>query len=116
MKSLGVVGGISQELIQGLDRNLASEIARIYLAVSEDKEILIKRLKSLAFSVGLKTVISQLTDNSVVDTITDIHVGYSIFKMAVQVNKTWKKSQSYDNDVVEEEVNRLNELEFELDF
>lgn len=116
MKSLGVVGGISQELIQGLDRNLASEIARIYLAVSEDKEILVKRLKSLAFSVGLKAVISQLTDNSVVDTITDIHVGYSIFKLAVQANKTWKKSQQLSEEVVEEEVERLNSLEFELDF
>lgn len=116
MKSLGVVGGISQELIQGLDRNLASEIAKIYLAVSEDKEVLIKKLKSLAFSLGLKAVISQLTDNSVIDTITDVYVGYNIFKMAVQVNKTWKKSQNYDNDVVEEEIERLNSLEFELDF
>lgn len=116
MKTLGVVGGISQELIQGLDRNLASEIARIYLAVSEDKEILIKRLKSLAFSVGLKAVITQLTDNSVIDTITDIHVGYQVFKLAMQANKTWKKSQNYDNDVVEEEIERLNSLEFELDF
>lgn len=116
MRSLGVVGGIAQEAIQGLDRNLASEIARVYLAVKEDKEALIKRLKSLAFSLGLKAVISQLTDNSVVDTITDVHVAYNIFKVATQVNKTWKKSQSYDNDVVAEEVNRLNELEFELDF
>lgn len=116
MKSLGVVGGIAQEAIQGLDRNLASEIARIYLAVSEDKEILIKRLKSLAFSVGLKAVITQLTDNSVIDTITDIHVGYQVFKLAMQANKTWKKSQNYDNDVVEEEIERLNSLEFELDF
>lgn len=116
MKTLGVVGGISQELIQGLDRSLASEIARVYLAVKEDKEILVKRLKSLAFSVGLKAVISQLTDNSVVDTITDINVAYNIFKTAVQVNKTWKKSQQYSSDIVEEEVDRLNSLEFELDF
>lgn len=116
MKSLGVVGGIAQEAIQGLDRNLASEIARIYLAVSEDKEILIKRLKILAFSVGLKAVITQLTDNSVINTITDIHVGYQVFKLAMQANKTWKKSQNYDNDVVEEEIERLNSLEFELDF
>lgn len=116
MKSLGVVGGIAQEAIQGLDRELSSEIARIYLAVKEDKEILVKRLKSLAFSMGLKMVASQLTDNSVIDTITDIHVGYNIFKLAMQANKTFKKSQNYDNDIVEEEVNRLNELEFELDF
>lgn len=116
MKSLGVVGGIAQEAIQGLDRNLASEIARLYLAVKEDREVLVKRLKSLAFSVGLKAVISQLTDNSVVDTITDINVAYNIFKTAVQVNKTWKKSQGYSTEVVEEEVTRLNALEFELDF
>lgn len=116
MKSLGVVGGIAQEAIQGLDRELSSEIARIYLAVKEDKEILVKRLKSLAFSIGLKMVASQLTDNSVIDTITDIHVGYNIFKLAMQANKTFNKSQNYDNDIVEEEVNRLNELEFELDF
>lgn len=116
MKSLGVVGGIAQEAIQGLDRNLASEIARVYLAVKEDKDLLIKRLKSLAFSVGLKAVATALTDNSIVDNITNIHVGYNIFKLAVQVNKTWKKSQSYDNDVVAEEVERLNSLEFELDF
>lgn len=116
MRSLGVVGGIAKEAIQGLDRNLASEIARLYLAVKEDKEILVKRLKSLAFSVGLKMVVNQLTDNSVIDTITDINVAYNLFKTAVQVNKTWKKSQGYDNDVVAEEVERLNSTEFELDF
>ena len=116
MKSLGVVGGISQELIQGLDRTLSSEIARIYLAVKEDKEILIKRLKSLAFSVGLKAVATALTDNSIVDNITDIHVGYQVFKLAMQANKTWKKSQSYEEEVVSSEVDRLNSLEFELDF
>lgn len=116
MKSLGVIGGISQELIQGLDRGLADEIAKIYLAVKEDKEILVKRLKSLAFSIGLKAVATQLTDNSIIDTITDVHVGYNLFKVATQVNKTWKKSQSYDKDVVAEEVERLNALEFELDF
>jgi hypothetical protein len=116
MKSLGVVGGVAQEVVQGLDRELASEIAKVYLAVKEDKEILIKRLKSLAFSVGLKAVASQLTDNSIVDTITDIHVCYNLFKLAMQANKTWKKSQGYDNDVVSKEVERLNALEFELDF
>ena len=116
MKSLGVVGGISQELIQGLDRGLADEIAKIYLAVKEDKEILVKRLKSLAFSIGLKAVATQLTDNSIIDTITDVHVGYNLFKVATQVNKTWKKSQTYSTEVVEEEVTRLNALEFELDF
>lgn len=116
MKSIGVVGGIAQEVVQGLDRELASEIAKIYLAVKEDKEILIKRLKSLAFSVGLKAVATALTDNSIVDTVTDIHVGYNIFRTAVQVNKTWKKSQQLSEEVVEEEVERLNSLEFELDF
>lgn len=116
MKSLGVVGGIAQEVVQGLDRNLASEIAKIYLAVSEDKEVLIKRLKSLAFSIGVKAVATALTDNGVVDTITDVHVAYNLFKTAIQVNKTWKKSQKYDNDVVEKEVERLKSLEFELDF
>ena len=116
MKSLGVIGGIAQEAIQGLDRELSSEIAKVYLAVKEDKEVLVKRLKSLAFSVGLKAIASQLTDNAIVENITDIHVGYNLFKLAVQANKTWKKSQTYSTDVVEEEVNRLNELEFELDF
>lgn len=116
MKSLCVLGGISQELIQGLDRTLSSEIARIYLAVKEDKEILIKRLKSLAFSVGLKAVATALTDNSIVDNITDINVGYQVFKLAMQANKTWKKSQSYEEEVVSSEVERLNSLEFELDF
>lgn len=115
MKSLGVVGGIAQELVQGLDRELSSEIAKIYLAVKEDKEILVKRLKSLAFSIGLKAVATQLTDNSIVDNLTDIHVAYNIFKLAVQANKTWKKSQSYEEEVVSSEVDRLNSLEFELD-
>lgn len=116
MKSLGVVGGIAQELVQGLDRELSSEIAKIYLAVKEDKEVLVKRLKSLAFSVGLKAIASQLTDNAIVDNITDIHVGYNLFKLAVQANKTWKKSQRFSEEVVTSEVERLNKLEFELDF
>jgi hypothetical protein len=116
MKTLGVVSGITQELVQGLDRELSSEIARIYLAVKEDRELLIKRLKSLAFSIGLKAVATQLTDNAIVDTITDVHVGYNLFKVATQVNKTWKKSQTFSDDVVQEEVERLDSLEFELDF
>jgi len=116
MKSLGVVGGVAQEVVQGLDRELASEIAKIYLAVKEDKEVLVKRLKSLAFSVGLKALATQLTDNTIVDTVTDIHVGYNLFKLAVQANKTWKKSQSFSEEVVTSEVERLNALEFELDF
>lgn len=116
MRSLGVIGGVAQEVVQGLDRELASEIAKIYLAVKEDKEVLIKRLKSLAFSIGLKALATQLTDNAIVDNLTDIHVGYNLFKLAVQANKTWKKSQSYSEDVVSSEVDRLNELEFELDF
>lgn len=116
MKSLGIVGGVAQEVVQGLDRELASEIAKIYLAVKEDKEVLVKRLKSLAFSVGLKALATQLTDNTIVDTVTDIHVGYNLFKLAVQANKTWKKSQSFSEEVVTSEVERLNALEFELDF
>nr|DAJ70118.1 MAG TPA: hypothetical protein [Caudoviricetes sp.] len=116
MRSLGVLGGVAQEVVQGLDRELASEIAKIYLAVKEDKEILVKRLKSLAFSVGLKALATQLTDNTIVDTVTDIHVGYNLFKLAVQANKTWKKSQSFSEEVVTSEVERLNSLEFELDF
>lgn len=116
MKSLGVIGGIAQEFVQGLDRELSSEIAKVYLAVKEDKELLVKRLKSLAFSIGLKAVATRLTDSSIVDNITDIHVAYNVFKLAVQANKTWKKSQQYSSDIVEEEIERLNSLEFELDF
>lgn len=116
MKTLGVFTGISSEVLNGADNLLASQISAIYMAVKEDKNKLVARLKSLAISYGLKTIVSSLTDNSLVNSIMDWNLMFQIFRSALQVGSTLKKAGTYSDDEVLAEVDRLNEIEFDLEF
>lgn len=116
MKTLGVFVGIGSEMINEADNLLASQLSSLYMAVKEDKEKLIARLKSLAISYGLKTIVSNLTDNSLINSIFDYNFIFQLFRSAMQVGSTIKKAGAYSDDEVLAEVDRLNEIEFDLEF
>ena len=116
MKTLGVFVGIGSEMINEADNLLASQLSSLYMAVKEDKDKLIARLKSLAISYGLKTVVSQLTDNSIINSVLDWNFAFQMFRSAMQVGSTIKKANSFSDEDILAEVNRLNEIEFDLEF
>ena len=116
MKTLGVFTGIGSEMINDADNLLASQISAIYMAVKEDKDKLVARLKSLAISYGLKTIVSSLTDNSLVNSIMDWNLMFQIFRSALQVGSTLKKANSFSDEDILEEVDRLNKIEFDIEF
>ena len=116
MKTLGVFTGMSSEIINGADNLLASQLSSLYMAVKEDKEKLIARLKSLAISYGLKTVVSQLTDNSLINSIADWNFTFQLFRGALQIGSTLKKANNFSDEEILAEVDRLNNIEFDLEF
>lgn len=116
MKSINTAIGIGSEVIKEADNLLASQLSSIYMAVKEDKSKLLARLKGLAISYGLKTIVSSLTDNSLINNIFDWNFMFQLFRGAIQVGSTLKKSSTYSNEQVLEEVERLNNIEFDLEF
>lgn len=116
MKSLNVCTGITSEVVKEFDNSIATELASLYLAIGEDKSKLIKKLKAVAISYGLKQVVSQLTDNSVINSITDFNFGLQLFMGVAQVASTIKKSSTFSAEKVQAEIARLSEIEFDLEF
>lgn len=116
MKSISVCTGIATEVVKEFDNKLATELSALYLAIGQDKDKLIKKLKSIAFSYGLKSVVSQLTDNSIVNNIADINFGIQLFLGATQVASTFKKASTFNAEEVQAEIKRLSEIEFDLEF
>lgn len=116
MKSISVTTGIASEVVKEFDNSIATELSSLYLAIGKDKEKLIKKLKSVAFSYGLKTVVSQLTDNSIVNNVVDFNFGLQLFLGATQVASTFKKASTFSAEDVKAEIERLSEIEFDLEF
>lgn len=116
MKSINVCTGIATEVVKEFDNKLAVELSALYLAIGQDKDKLIKKLKSIAFSYGLKTVVSQLTDNSLLNQIMDINFGIQLFLGAMQVGSTIKKASTFSQEDVKAEIERLEKIEFDLEF
>lgn len=116
MKSISVTTGIASEVVKEFDNKLATELTALYLAIGEDKEKLTKKLKSIAFSYGLKTVVAQLTDNSLINQIADINFGIQLFMGAMQVASTFKKASTFSAEKVQAEIERLEKIEFDLEF
>lgn len=116
MKSINVTTGILTETVKEFDNTLAVELASIYLAIGQDKAKLIKKLKAVAFSYGLKQVVSSLTDNSVINSIADANFGLQLFLGATQVASTFKKASTFSAEDVKAEIERLEKIEFDLEF
>lgn len=115
LRSVGVVTGVATEMVGNLDSTLSNAIARGYLAIKEDRDILIAKGKDIAFAVGVKAVVSALTTNSAVNTVADCYLGLQLVKGAFQAKSTFNKACNYSDDVVAEEVARLSKIEFDLD-
>lgn len=116
MKSISVMTGIATEVIKEFDNKLAVELTSLYLAIGEDKDKLVKKLKSIALSYGLKTVVAQLTDNSLLNSIADVNFSLQLFLGATQVASTFKKASTFSAEDVKAEIERLSEIEFDLEF
>ena len=116
MKSINVCTGIASEVIKEFDNKLATELSALYLAIGQDKDKLVKKLKAIAFSYGLKQVVSSLTDNSVLNNIMDINFGIQLFFGATQVASTVKKASTFSAEDVKAEIERLEKIEFDLEF
>ena len=116
MKSINVCTGIASEVIKEFDNKLATELSALYLAIGQDKDKLVKKLKAIAFSYGLKSVISSLTDNSVINQVMDINFGIQLFLGAMQVGSTIKKASTFSAEDVKAEIERLEKIEFDLEF
>ena len=116
MKSINVCTGIASEVIKEFDNKLATELSALYLAIGQDKDKLVKKLKAIAFSYGLKSVISSLTDNSVINQVMDINFGIQLFLGATQVGSTIKKASTFSQEEVQAEIQRLEKIEFDLEF
>ena len=116
MRTLGVMTGISAEVVKELDTRVSSYLARLEMACKEhDKEIW-SRVKSTVVALLIKGAISSLTDNSIINSIADIAVGYNLFKDILLVKKILNKAESYSDEEVLQEVERLNSIEFDLEF
>ena len=116
MRTLGVMTGITMEITKELDTRVASYLARLEMACKENNKEIWSRIKSTVVSLLIKGAISSLTDNSVINTIADIAVGYNLFKDILLVKKILNKAESYSDEEVLQEVERLNSIEFDLEF
>lgn len=116
MKTLGVLTGMSMEITKELDTRVASYLARLEMACKENNKEIWNRIKSTVISLLIKGAISSLTDNSVINTIADTVVAYNLFKDILLVKKILNKAESYSDEEVLQEVERLNSIEFDLEF
>lgn len=116
MKTLGVLTGMSMEITKELDTRIASYLARLEMACKENNKEIWSRIKSTVVSLLIKGAISSLTDNSVINTIADTVVAYNLFKDILLVKKILNKAESYSDEEVLQEVERLNSIEFDLEF
>jgi hypothetical protein len=116
MRTLGVMTGITMEITKELDTRVASYLARLEMACKENNKEIWSRIKSTVISLLIKGAISSLTDNSVINTIADTVVAYNLFKDILLVKKILNKAESYSDEEVLKEVERLNSIEFDIEF
>jgi hypothetical protein len=116
MRTLGVMTGITMEMTRELDTRVSSYLARLEMACKENNKEIWSRIKSTVVSLLIKGAISSLTDNSVINTIADTVVAYNLFKDILLVKKILNKAESYSDEEVLAEVDRLNSIEFDLEF
>ena len=116
MKSINVVVGLGTEIAKELDNKVSVLLVRLELACkNHDKEIW-KRIKNTVISLLLKSAVESLTDNAIINTIADAVVAYNIFKDILLVKKILNEAESFSEDKIKEEIERLSEVEFDLEF
>lgn len=116
MKSINVVVGLGTEIVKELDNKVSVMITRLELACRNHDEEIWKRIKSTVISLLLKSAVETLTDNSIVNTIADAVVAYNLFKDIMLVKKILNEAESFDENKVKEEIERLSSIEFDIEF
>ena len=116
MKSINVVTGLGMEIMKELDNKVSVMLTRLELACKNHNEEIWKRVKSTIISLLLKSAVETLTDNSIINTIADAVVAYNLFKDVMLVKKILNEAESFDENKVKEEIERLSAIEFDLEF
>lgn len=116
MKTVNVTTGIVMELTKEMDNKLSVMLTRLELACKQNEAEIWKRVKNTIIALLLKGVISSFTDNSLINTIADVVVGYNLFKDVMLVKKILNEAESFNEEVIKAEIERLSEIEFDLEF
>lgn len=116
MKSVNVVVGLGAELTKELDNKVSVLLVRLELACKNHQEEIWQRVKNTVISLLIKGAVESLTDNSIVNAIADTVVAYNLFKDVLLVKKILNEAESFNEDKVKEEIERLEKVEFDLEF
>lgn len=116
MKTVNVTTGIVMELTKEMDNKLSVMLTRLELACKQNETEIWKRVKNTIVALLLKGVVSSFTDNSLINTIADVVVGYNLFKDVMLVKKILNEAESFNEEVIKAEIERLSEIEFDLEF
>jgi len=116
MKTVNVTTGIVMELTKEMDNKLSVMLTRLELACKQNEAEIWKRVKNTIIALLLKGVVSSFTDNSLINTIADVVVGYNLFKDVMLVKKILNEAESFNEEVIKAEIERLSEIEFDLEF
>lgn len=116
MKSINVVTGLGMEIMKELDNKVSVMLTRLELACKNHNEEIWKRVKSTIISLLLKSAVETLTDNSIINTIADAVVAYNLFKDVMLVKKILNEAESFDEEKIKSEIERLSAIEFDLEF
>lgn len=116
MKTVNVTTGIVMELTKEMDNKLSVMLTRLELACKQNEAEIWKRVKNTIIALLLKGVVSSFTDNSLINTIADVVVGYNLFKDVMLVKRILNEAESFNEEVIKAEIERLSEIEFDLEF
>ena len=116
MKTINVTVGIATELTRELDNKVSVMLTRLELACKNNQQEIWKRVKSTIIALLLKGAVSSLTDNGLINTIADVVVGYNLFKDIMLVKRILNEAESFSEEVVKAEIERLEKVEFDLEF
>lgn len=116
MKTINVTVGIATEIARELDNKVSVMLTRLELACKQNEKEIWKRVKSTIISLLLKGAISSFTDNYILNTVADVVVGYNLFKDILLVKKILNEADSFDENKIKEEIERLSAVEFDLEF
>lgn len=116
MKTINVTVGIATELTKELDNKLSVMLTRLELACKQNEQEIWKRIKNTIVALLLKGAVSSLTDNGLINTIADVVVGYNLFKDVLLVKRILNEAESFSEEVIKAEIERLEQIEFDLEF
>ena len=115
MKSLNIVSGLSAEVLNAVDEKVANGIVRAELAIKENQDKLIDKGINVLYAVGAKMLVNTVApDSSIANGLANAGLVIAGVALASEVKKTIDLAKSYDNETVEDEINRLSETGLSL--